>query len=595
MNLLSFISLLLISLYVGFFIKTRFSIRIFQSSAKFLNFSESFFIGNIVIIAFVSIFLTKGFTLNILSLVFIICLIIKSKDTNEKNQGFKIRDLIFLISIGLIFYAIHYFFFPNLIDIVYYSKLSQNLVKYKIENYNIQYFEYLSSKNKLTLYHYNELWLNGFISKIFNLNCVESYSLVITPYFHFISFLSILSILSIYIQSSIKLFFASMSIYGASILFFQILSISEGHDSYWYYGLPDITSVKSLSFIQPFVFLLFSIYNKEKFVLNLLLSLILIVCNLVFLPIIGLIILFLLIEKKKEIYCFINNNKRSFAVLITFIIILLIYSKSIMLKSVLFQKYIYSLDYYIEHIHEYIKIFGIYFTKIFLIYPFGILSFYYVFAGSNRIKLISRLYLFCIISLCIVLSFFYSMPDITQILSLPIQTLGVFYLVVIIIEFNNKFYEKFLLSLIMIVTVLNFSFETDRNYNSIVYKSNKISNLLANKNVGYISSKVWSKWTYNNNILALLYIQNENCNFPIDLSVCFTSIKECKKYSENNPDYPIKFNHENIEIQTKRFLNSKDIGYLWVENTFNMKRLKNYNMKFILQCNGLNLYRYNKN
>ena len=182
---LSGLLLIGISALVGYFV-THFRENI--------NISKATLLGLILIVVIYSLFKTTFYTLNILCVPLLIYFLLSQ--SSKKESTLKANFLLIIRENILYFIIVHFFsflYFTYLYfdfdlfaikyvwyDTVYYSNLSRGIDSTCIENLNSVFYQF-SKSEKITLYHYFDVWLNIIVTKISGLNHYSALVLVTYP------------------------------------------------------------------------------------------------------------------------------------------------------------------------------------------------------------------------------------------------------------------------------------------------------------------------------------------------------------------------------------------------------------------------------
>ncbi|KOY87317.1 hypothetical protein AD998_15205 [bacterium 336/3] len=161
------------------------------------------FIGIVVFTLISSIVFTKGKTVLValIPLLVFIYFFRRRIDTPLEDKiydpkpirfiyAFLILSFIFVL-IGLETHQGSNIFIPYTADYIYYSKVSYSLVHHGVENY---WADPLFPNEKVTPYHYFELWLNGSISYIFQLSHLHTLLFITYPLLIFVTWLGFCAI-----------------------------------------------------------------------------------------------------------------------------------------------------------------------------------------------------------------------------------------------------------------------------------------------------------------------------------------------------------------------------------------------------------------
>jgi len=200
------------------------------------------FIGLLIFSTLTAVISSKGVTTQIviIPLIIILYYILSHKEKatihfyDKRNaSGFKGYNykIIFIISlISFLLFAVFYYapfsvdFIKAYPDTLYYSNISQYLVKAGIESHYIHFSPFTNIFSYTTLYHYTDLWFNGFISLLFNISSIQALLFVTYPILLFMAIVGILSIVDTFLSVNIyfKILIAILIICATNIYIFQI-------------------------------------------------------------------------------------------------------------------------------------------------------------------------------------------------------------------------------------------------------------------------------------------------------------------------------------------------------------------------------------
>lgn len=490
--------------------------------------------------------------------------------------------LLFLLS-TLIFYT-HRFFFIDLDDFVFYAKLSNSIFFTGIEKSETLYNSYISVSKGVGFYHFGELWLTAAYSKLFHLEAFEVYCNIILPLFHLIIVLTFSSILNSFkIHGYFNMIWCIAILYGSIFLVYPILTPEKGHYTFWYYSLPDVTSLKSLITV-PFILLLYSAVYLDKMKSSVILTIGMSILNILFIPLVFLTLFYFILIRIRLIKAWLFRKKYSFfwvslfffAVLVLLLIVLLPSMK----QGPIFQRYIFSPAYYWNNRILFINYFVDYFSRSWVLFPFTIIGILYFRNASNTFRKILIFHIYVITCLCFLITLFKDVQNITQILSLFLQGAGMALTLFMFLEMKTLHLFRFILSGVIIISFLNiYSTTTIKQQFSLNDKAaiSFWTKVFANKNLAFVSGHTWSNFKYNAEILTLPVFRNDNVNLPFDVTPCLDSDKDFTSYIINNRDYPLK-----SRFQMGKFLRQKKVKYLLVSKS-RLNELQEFHLK-IKKC-----------
>ena len=572
-NYFIIICLLAFSYTIGrlFFSKVLKRDSFLEVSNKFIYIAEKILFGITIIIACIALFYTKGLTVQVFSLITIILLSVHTRKYNNTNSASikltTIDVLIILITTFLI-YIFHYFMY-HLPDFVFYGKLSNSLINAQSESVLTLYKTY-GVNHILSLYHFGELWLNGFVSHLLHLNSIFTLKNIIYPFFHIITFLLIFGLV---FQKTMKLWlaflFSCALLYGSTILFYPILTPEQGHYTFWFYGLPDITSFKTL-IIYPFVILSFYYLHENKIV-PFVTILVLVTAHFftLWIALVGTLILLLM-------YMFsVKQYKFSIYILVSIFLLLVLSLAPSFLntenrESIGIKHYIYPISHYFIHASEYLLRFVDYISRPLILYPFvivGILLGRTSFTKADKVALFTVF--FSILSSVLFITFFYSYKESTQALSNILPALMIFATYLCLMNLNHK--KQMIFSVFLVVFALLNIYKTYPFSKGKILLSVFEKNLyefsqqkLQKQNWAYYSEKYWSTYTYNGNIAASPILLAPNTIMPIEVAPVFDTCSV--GFYGKNPSYPLQNIHNSVPDLLKYF-KKYGITYIYIENT----------------------------
>lgn len=559
-----------------------------------LSFSEQFLIGLTIIISSIAVLKTSGqsvFSLLVLLLT-LLPFFCKKGETesayyyNKNNLKNQITSSLMLIGLMICFYLLHNCVYSHLGDHVFYSKLSVSMIDSGVENYWSLYDDY-SSVEGIALYHYFDLWLAGFISKVFLLN--ELYSLIhlVYPIFHFLSFIILMGIINEKDKSYIRSFIIAVAVmYGSAILFTPLLSAKEGHHTFWFYGLPDITSFKSLV-VYPFIFLAFY-YLKYGHRLGfvVMLSMCLLVYSPLLIAISGgfcLYVLFMALSPKFKLYRIPFVNILLFFLVLVGLLLLTHFTKRNMGTNgeIGFIHYIHPIKYYGVNFFKYLNTFNNYFFRMFYLYPISIGAIIILHYNRNSaIRSVFLFVLFAIFSASIFIALFENIKDSTQALSIYLPSSMIF-IALIVVENTKGLYKTLLVILLLISVGLNFNTLINSEDSKLIELKEKSEeelsfenkliyfgeNVLKDSKWAYLSERHWTSWLYNTNICENPILKVKSSVLPIEIAPFIGN--DITKYRLKNQTYPLNEEINDMDEKVKvlcLFFEKMSIKYIYIED-----------------------------
>lgn len=237
----------------GFFVLYIFNKKILESFSVFVIFL-SLFIGEVLLTTFYAIYRTQGKSILLLTLPFLIVFFYKLRTINFydfkslKNKDLKkivLLGIIFIPSILLIFHVRYYnhemknYLLTHNDDWVFYSKVSDYIDSFGIENISINYID---MQNTNMVYHFFDLWQNAFVADLYSINylnslltisyisnyiilfwgvlcifeyCFKFFNSLKINFFYFLIFLGAIFASNFY-HEKIKLFFKQIDLFGVN-------------------------------------------------------------------------------------------------------------------------------------------------------------------------------------------------------------------------------------------------------------------------------------------------------------------------------------------------------------------------------------------
>lgn len=590
------ISLLLCSYAIGWlFFRILNKNSFVEAANSFICTAERIVFGISIIISCIALFYTKGYTVQVISLFAILLLLIQTRNHNKLCFAtIKINGIVVVITliISFLIYIFHYFTF-HLPDFVFYGKLSDSLITTQSESY-INLYKTYGVNQTLSLYHFGELWLNAFVSRLFHLNSIFSLKDILYPFFHIITFLLIFGLV---FQKTMKLWlaflFSCALLYGSTILFYPILTPEQGHYTFWFYGLPDITSFKSL-IVYPFVILSFYYLHENKIV-PFVTILVLVTAHsfTLWIALVGTLILLLM-------YMFsVKQYKFSIYILVSIFLLLVLSLAPSFLntenrESIGIKHYIYPIPHYFIHASEYLLRFVDYISRPLILYPFvivGILLGRTSFTKSDKVALFTVF--FSILSSVLFITFFYSYKESTQALSNILPALMIFATYLCLMNLNHK--KQMIFSVFLVVFALLNIYKTYPFTKGKILLSVFEKNLyefsqqkLQKQNWAYYSEKYWSTYTYNGNIAASPILLAPNTIMPIEVAPVFDTCSV--GFYGKNPSYPLQNIHNSVPDLLKYF-KKYGITYIYIENTETIPKALLKNLRPLVTKKGVGMYK----
>lgn len=222
-----------ISLLCGAVVRSCF--RLNQNS-RFTNVFFNLFTGLTTLVFLISVISTKGVTINLLIPIIAISIIrlTKIKISKPKFNFISLKklfvELFYFSAILLPFFIQEFYYFidysdfhfvvPHL-DFNFYANISGSLTEYGVENKD-RALNYLfpTLYKGVTPYHYFELWLNGFFSRLFHLSPLKTFMLITYPILKTGVFFGVLTVINLKYEITFKyLVFAFLFLFISGVYF----------------------------------------------------------------------------------------------------------------------------------------------------------------------------------------------------------------------------------------------------------------------------------------------------------------------------------------------------------------------------------------
>jgi hypothetical protein len=561
--------------YYNYYLKRE---SLFTKTNSALIFGEKILFGSLIFLSVSAVIYSQFITSHLLIFILLVVLpfLLKKELIHIKQNKISLNEILLFASIGIIIFITHSFFISYLPDHLFYSKLSNSILLTGKESISSLYSSYLNDVY-IDHYHYSDLWLSGITARITGVSNLFILTKVIYPFYHFLLFTIFLGLVK---NNIVKLKHAiiitSLLIYGSVILFVPLISEERGHYLFWFYGIPDITSFKSLVIYPVLTILLFMLDSKRWELVMFFSSIACIQYVTLVIPIISGILLFttyyVLIKKQKDI----SLLKSVFVFIIVMAIYILLPSKmnDTTSNSSLIHL-IKPISYYFTHFIDYAITFIDYFSRPFIFYPLVSIFLIIIFIMKIKLKLYNSFLfvLFSFFSTSIIISLFFDFRDITQALSIFIPPAMIYCTIKLFFILKKLKFKKVLLAISLIIAFLNLTNLYSYNSTNIklsgfdlkLYKFAKDE--LKHQNWAYHSSRYWSVWRYNSKILSTSLLLNDKTILPLEIAPLFDI--ENSNYFIKNIDYPMKINEEiNIPIENQVItqLKEKKINYLYIED-----------------------------
>jgi hypothetical protein len=554
----------------------------------FAQFSERMLFGLTIIISLTATLCTMGLTVQWFSILALLSLkfFLPQTDNNlgqpkeEKTQNRTKADIGFFFFLTTLVFVFHVFASPFLYDHVWYGKVSASIFKNGVEHIDTVYSNY-QEIGGINFYHFAELWLNGLIAKTFSLNHVFVNIFVVYPIYHLLVLVLFIGFFREKYSLLTTALYSFSILYGSAILFVFFLSPDQGHHTFWYYGIPDITAFKCLP-LYPFILLGFhflKINNWQAFATLLLIG---VVNYITLLPaLFGSASVFLLYQ------FFLKKNKKAAGSLVMFLFAAVSMLGFVLVVNKFFPSvedggggiihYIYPIKHYFTNIGSYISLFFNYFGRPIYSYPFVTLGVIYLWRRgfTQEFKTISLFVFFSFLVASLFITFFFNYKNGTQSLSMIIPP-AMIYLSYLLFEQLNKMEAKFVGIALFVVAILNFNaagtfdnFSNNANRPSEALL-NFAENELKDQKWAYYSVQPWSTWDYNNLIVGNPILLADQSILPLEIAPYFREEKDRLVYLKKNPDYPLRSIYLDKEQRVSKLVNyliSNDINYVFFENS----------------------------
>lgn len=279
---------LLFTYSLGKFITSFFDIK----GNFFFRLFVTYIIGIIAIVLFYSIIKSHGRTINILLLPIIGYIFYLVKNSFTKKTRFDksetLREFAWsLLPFIIVFLYQSWFYFdfknsdikPLFVDFHRYATFTQSINQWGVESYLSEMNYYFPKfRSGIIPYHYPELWLTSFFSKLFNNSLVNSYYFVVYPILASTFLIGILSLFEEAFKSKVIV----ISI-GLALCFITDISLS------FYMDTPNSLSImaingQKLAFIYCFILLGFILLKRKSVLVGLLILCAIPIFSTIFLP-----------------------------------------------------------------------------------------------------------------------------------------------------------------------------------------------------------------------------------------------------------------------------------------------------------------------
>jgi hypothetical protein len=566
-----------------------------------LAIGEKILVGVTIITALIAIYKTNGITTQSIILLLLIspCLFLKKEEyPNASKPSKKITLSIFIFSFFI--FCFHWFGFYHLHDHVFYAKLGKAIFTNGNESWSALYNNFRPASG-IMLFHYSDIWLGEFISKLVLNNSLFSLTRIIYPIYHLIMFIvGYVIIIEKFKNIKISLLIFIAILYGSALLFFPVLTPEQGHHTFWHYGFPEVTSFKSLV-IYPYLFLALYYLIRNDF--EVFIFLICVTCLEYFTLFIALfpttnfiILLYFGLKKHKLLKTIINLILFNLP-LVLMLILPIIFKDTVTSNSSFsnIRHVILPFNSYITNWYSNLKLFFNYFLRPFYLYPLTTLfMFYYSIKMKKTLLFILLNFIFS--SIFIVL--FYNLTNANQAISIIIGPLMLFATIELFTFLDKK------IAIITSTSLLIISFLNLEEINSLNlgnYKMNVFESKLMNfaklnlkkENWCYYSEKPWSTWMYSSQISNSTILLENDTYLGLEIAPFFRS--DFETYSKKNPDSPICSLKQDVNIFLK-LLKSHKIKYVYVENINSVNNNFKSFLKPILTENQKGIFKleYNK-
>jgi hypothetical protein len=558
------LSILLLLFLVLFFLKNL----MFRKSKLFT--SESFFLTYIILVSFISLFFAKLITVNILTLLLICFYMIYLKQNRKNQSNFILNQYensnFIHITLVFIFSFIYFNFFTYFLhDHFFYAKLSQSLIKTGVENINSLYQDFPIQK-KIMLYHYTDLWLNGFVSHLFKINPVLSLNHIIYPFLLTIFFWIVYDFLLIHFYSTKAFFISLFIVFGSTIVCFPILTLEQGEGAFWHHSFPHITSFKSLT-LYPSILLLFHNILNKRYVEGIFYALICILQSVTLFPSIFISINLLLF-----IHLILSKNKFAFIKYLVFfnLIILCLFGfvffvnmNSSSVNNSTIEHYIPSVSYLTTNYESYFQKFIDFLLYPFYLFPLAVIGILFLYR-----KAYSILFLFLVIFSGLFFSvLFEKFHNSIQSYSIILPIVMIYFLIELFL-LNNKIISRSFFLLLFLFSFLNLKnnsyFSTGNiqlsSFDKKIFDFSKTK--IRNNQWLYYSLEPYSTWMYSANICRSPLILNSDAKMGLEIQPFFSA--NLTDYLNKNPDYPLNNSIKRKNIFT--YLKKYSVKYIFIEN-----------------------------
>ena len=564
---------------VGFIIMLI--LALFIILLKKLNFFKNVEEGLLLVpllLTFVSIFAIYTTALNSIFLfTFFIIIILFTyviKTTNNSiNKTPSNSLIIYLLTSFIIIFTINYIskisyeyfpFFSCTRDNMFYSNISSFLLKYKVETYHFDWYlrpELLTR----TPYHYFDIWLTSLIINFFGTYPPETYELIVSPL--------LLTILHFVLFTFFQREKKSLNLYLFTLAIIIIINI------YFPSFFETKTLISTIWIIYIFSIIYFIKIKNFYFVLILFLPLL--TFNILYLPLLFIVPLYIYLINKK-----IKSSTRPLIIYFSFIFLIILYY--VLGNKGTGEENVLETIYYYDSFNK-IKTF-IHFCVLYIIDLEFILSSILVILLSfviNKLKLKKLFYYFLVLTFCaLIASLLHFITESSQVFTLVFKGINISLILILLTYLFKekwKFYSKNgIYSLIIIISCL------------IISSNKKIDGRIKNYSINYLTQLKSIKEVFNSNggriihtnKISSAYGLNSNCHFQGYPILYFS--KQLKVHTLNSKEIPDRKSLNNFfNFNKKRILKKEFLYNFQNDNNLDINEIiEKLNIKYIFLDEG---------
>ena len=551
--------------------------------------------------------MTMGISLQWFVFIPSILLISKLK-LSPSNSSIKTKDIIFILSALLILYVnaigVHGFDISPLelntyFDNSYYAKVSDALLKTGVENPNVIHHNFIPET--ASIYHFTDLWSNGFISKAFNINSIHAFLFIsnVTPWFlaYIFVFYRIQNFLSL---STWQVFTISLlSIYGLRLIF-EINYAPYEYFSKWYKGgLFSIYKVNKTVHLIPIACILFEQISLKRYYQTVLIVILAIGCYITLLPSLlfasSVLLLIAFVSKKSDSsqsllhrVLYFKKELITLGVFVTsFFIYKLIFTDNTIGRA--FTNVETSLTSKVIIIIEHLYSSYIYMPLLVLILFYEL----WEFKKTKELPILSLFFLSGVIGAILFINISSNYGNVIQSLRNFVKPISFglgFFMIPVLLRTRLKIP---LLLILLSGVYYNFHFGFQQKKESVTNLEKTMFehyNESTNKNWAISTSKQ-GYWNYTFKIPGKKLLNLKDSNFPIDLSGCLYKDKNLQEWCINNVKNPCC---QNDTVSIELLFDKYQIKYLITDHKLTSK-IDGLNLISRDSTHNISFYSFNLN